>query len=66
MGASTGLFYSALKQHWQTLQGLPMNFASHFRYTWTQAAEFLEYQHTYIFSITRSVPCSSGKAQRIR
>lgn len=65
MGASTGLFFSAQKQHWQTLQGLPMSFASHFRYTWTQAAEFPEYQHTYIFNTTRCVPYSLEETQHI-
>lgn len=35
-----------------------MSFASHSRYTWIQAAAFLEYQHIYIFSITRYVPFS--------
>lgn len=35
-----------------------MNFASHSRYTWIQAAEFLEYQHTYIFNIIRYVSYS--------
>lgn len=55
MGALIGLFYLAQKQHWRTSQGLPMSFASHFRYTWTQAAGFLEYQHTYIFNTTRYV-----------